>query len=88
MANEKTQSWWSRTFGRSVYGLIFGNNLGDKNVAATIISVSLVATLCYLALTTTGEQQTLLIQALANLVFGVVGYYFGSKRQEAKEADE
>jgi multisubunit Na+/H+ antiporter MnhF subunit len=87
MAEAKEQSWWAKIFGRSIYSLIFGNNLADKNVAATIISILLVATLCYLAVTLDGQDRSMLIQGLANLVFGVVGYYFGSKREEASEED-
>jgi multisubunit Na+/H+ antiporter MnhF subunit len=82
----KPASWWDRTLGRSLYGLIFGNNLADKNVAATIISIMLVGTLCYLAVTLSESQaRQSLINALANLVFGVVGYYFGSRRAKADE---
>lgn len=88
MSNEKAHSWWTKTFGRSLYGLIFGGNLADKNVAATVISIMLAATLCYLAITLQGQNQTMLIQALANLVFGVVGYYFGSKRAKAEEEEK
>lgn len=82
----RVRSLWSRaTGGRSIYSLIFGNNLADKNVAATIISILLVLTLCYLAITT---QEHGIISSLANLVFVVVGYYFGSKRAKADEAEE
>jgi len=82
---DQNRAWWSRFFGRSIYGLIFGNNLADKNVAATIIGIMLVATLCYLA---AFKQRYELLPPLANIVFVVVGFYFGSKREPAKDDDD
>lgn len=79
-----SRSWWSRTFGRSVYGIIFGNNLADRNVAATVIGIMLVATLCWLAIT--GKAN--LSGDLVNIVFVVVGFYFGSKRVQATDCDD
>jgi hypothetical protein len=63
---------------------LFGENLGDRNVAATIIGVMLAATLCWLAIR--GKDD--LAAPLTNLVFAVVGFYFGSKREKPHDDDE
>ena len=84
MSDGEEKSWWMRIFGRSLYGLIFGNNLADRNVAATIIGIMLVATLCYLAI----KGNTELVAPLVNVVFVVVGFYFGSKREEGADEEE
>ena len=85
MSNGEQESWWTRVFGRSLYGLIFGNNLADRNVAATIIGFMLVATLCYLA-AFKGKDD--LIAPLVNVVFVVVGFYFGTKREVGSDEEE
>jgi len=72
-------------FGRSIYGLVFGKNLADRNVAATIIGVMLVATLCYLA---AFKQRYELLPPLSNIVFVVVGFYFGSRREKSTDGEE
>jgi hypothetical protein len=65
--------------------MIFGDNLADKNVAATIIGVMLVMTLCYMA---AFRGRTELLTPLVNIVFVVVGFYFGSKREVANECGD
>jgi len=80
----RQKSWWGRTFGRSIWAALFGENLGDRNVAATIIGVMLAATLCWLAIK--GKDD--LAAPLTNLVFAVVGFYFGSKREKSDNEDE
>lgn len=80
----EVKSWWARTFGRSILGLLVGKNFSDRNVAATIIGVTLTATLCWMAIK--GKDD--LAAPLTNLVFAVVGFYFGSKREKGDDSDE
>lgn len=68
---DNQRSLWMRTFGR---------NLADKNFAATAIGLMVVATLCYIA---AFKEKYELIGPLTNIVFSVVGFYFGSKREGA-----
>jgi hypothetical protein len=66
--------------GRSVLNLLFGNFFNDKNNSASLIAIILVLTLCY-AVIFQGKDY---VNGLLNIVFVVIGYYFGS-RQSTKE---
>jgi glucose uptake protein GlcU len=83
MCNENTKdtcqkSWWARTFGRSILRALIGDFFADKNNAASIIAIMLVASLCYLVV---WKEKFEYINGLLNIVFVVIGYYFGSKRE-------
>ena len=70
--------------GRSLLSVLIGTKiLADKNVASSVIAIVLVLTLCYVV-AVAGKYEY--ANALANIVFVVIGYYFGSKRERA--ADE
>ena len=82
----KQRSYWSRlTGGRSIFSLIFGEFLADKNNAASIVAIILVLTLCCIVAI---RQKFEFATGLLNIVFVVIGYYFGSKREVGKEGDE
>ena len=50
-----------------------------------VIAILLVATLCYVV----GIREKYeFANGLLNIVFVVIGYYFGSKREKANEEDE
>jgi hypothetical protein len=84
MPTEQAQkSWWQRTFGRSILRMLVGDFFADKNNAASVIAILLVATLCYIVAV---RQRYEYANGLLNIVFVVIGYYFGSKRE--KESDE
>ena len=86
MADMSQRSWWSRiTGGRSIISLLLGDFLADKNNAASIIAILLVLTLCYIVAV---RQQYVYANGLLNIVFVVIGYYFGSKRQKDESEDE
>ena len=72
------RSWWSRTLGRSVLSVFVGHFFQDKNNAASVIAILLVATLCYIVAI---RQKYEYVNGLLNIVFVVIGYYFGSKRE-------
>ena len=77
------RSWWARIFGRSIISACFGNFFESKANAASIIALILVSTICYvIAVKDKFEYMSFLL----NIVFVVIGYYFGSK-QEAISQD-
>ena len=87
MSEEPSQqkSWWSRTFGRSILSALIGHFFADKNNAASVIAIMLVATLCYIV---AFGQKYEYVNGLLNIVFVVIGYYFGSKREREHEEDD
>lgn len=85
MANGNQKSWWSRTFGRSILSALIGHFFADKNNAASVIAILLVLTLCYVVAI---REKYEYVNGLLNIVFVVIGYYFGSKRQKDTDEDE
>ncbi len=83
LKNQK--SWWRRTFGRSILSALIGHFFADKNNAASVIAIMLVATLCYIVAI---KERYDYATGLLNIVFVVIGYYFGSKREKDTEDDE
>jgi len=81
----KQRSWWSRTFGRSVLKALIGDFFGDKNNAASVIAILLVLTLCYVVAI---REKYEYANGLLNIVFVVIGYYFGSKRERGNDEDD
>jgi glucose uptake protein GlcU len=86
MSDDKDQrSWWSRTFGRSILSALIGHFFADKNNAVSVIAILLVLTLCYVVAI---REKYEYVNGLLNIVFVVIGYYFGSKRQKDTDEDE
>lgn len=86
VANDKQQSWYSRVFGRSLLSVIFGNFFENKNNAASIIAIMLVASACYVVVVQESSEYT---PYLLNALFVVIGYYFGIHQNAYKpEVDE
>ncbi len=56
-----------------------------KNNAASIIAIILVATLCYVV---AFREKYEYANGLLNIVFVVIGYYFGSKREKGSDQDD
>jgi hypothetical protein len=79
------RSWWKKTFGRSILSAFIGHFFADKNNAASIIAIMLVATLCYVV---AFREKYEYANGLLNIVFVVIGYYFGSKREINQEGDD
>jgi uncharacterized membrane protein AbrB (regulator of aidB expression) len=85
MATGNTESsWWKRTFGRSVISLIVGNFFEKKNNAASIIAIVLVLTICYVIVI---KEKFEYMNFLLNIVFVVIGYYFGAKQDVIENTD-
>ena len=80
------RSWWRLTFGRSILKALIGDFFADKNNAASIIAILLVMTLCYVVAI---REKYEYVNGLLNIMFVVIGYYFGSKREkDTSGADE
>lgn len=82
---DNQKSWWRRTFGRSILSALIGHFFADKNNAASVIAIMLVATLCYVV---AFKEKYEYAQGLLNIVFVVIGYYFGSKRESDTGDDD
>ena len=72
-----TQSWYNGVIGRSFFSVIFGTFFENKNNAAAIIGVVLVLTLCYVVI---AREKYEYMNGVLNVVFVVIGYYFGAKQ--------
>jgi len=83
-ASEK--SWFARTFGRSVLSMLFGTFFEKKANAASLIALLLIATLCYVIVF---REKYEYMNGVLNVVFVVIGYYFGAKQGPvSKEEDD
>jgi predicted membrane protein len=63
--------------------MLFGTFFEKKSNAASIVAIMLVLTICYAIVV--GEKYEYM-SILLNIVFVVIGYYFGTK-QEAVQPD-
>ena len=79
------RSWWGRIFGRSVISALVGNFFEKKNNAASIVALILVVTICYVIVV---KDKFEYMAMLLNLVFVVVGYYFGTKQECIAQEEE
>lgn len=78
-------SWYNRVIGRSFFSIVFGTFFENKNNAAAIIGIVLVLTLCYVVVFRDKYEY---MNAVLNVVFVVIGYYFGAKQgPPGKEGD-
>ncbi len=73
---------WGRTFGRSIISLLFGSFFERKTNAASIIAILLVLTICYIIVV---KEKFDYMNGLLNIVFVVIGYYFGAKQTPVVE---
>jgi hypothetical protein len=65
--------------------MVFGHFFADKNNAASVVAIMLVATLCYVVAI---REKYEYANGLLNIVFVVIGYYFGSKREASADDDD
>jgi hypothetical protein len=79
------RSWWRRTFGRSILKALIGDFFADKNNAASVIAILLVLTLCYVVAI---REKYEYVNGLLNIVFVVIGYYFGAKREKGADDED
>ena len=83
MADEK--SCYARIFGRSFMSMVFGKFFESKNNTASIIAIFLVVTLCYVIVF---KEKYDYMNGVLNVVFVVIGYYFGAKQGAVKGEDD
>ena len=79
------KSWWARTFGRSVISMLVGTFFEKKANAASIVAIILVLSICYVIVI---KEKFEYMSFLLNIVFVVIGYYFGAKQESVTNADE
>ncbi len=62
--------------------MVFGKFFEVKNNTAGIVAISLVLTLCYVVVKKTESITVLdsILEGVLNIIFVVVGYYFGAKQ--------
>ena len=73
----KNVSVYNRLLGRSLFSVVFGTFFENKNNAAAIIGIVLVLSLCYVV---TFREKYEYVNGILNIVFVVIGYYFGAKQ--------
>lgn len=78
------KSWWARTFGRSIISMLFGVFFERKSNAASIIAITLVCSICYVIVI---KEKYEYMSFLLNIVFVVIGYYFGAKQNNVQEEE-
>lgn len=86
----KTKSWYSKILGRSFFYILFGNFFVKKNNSAGLVATLLVGTLCFVIiykLVKTGQIDKE-VELMANIVFVVIGYYFGAKQGKTQPDDD
>lgn len=84
------KSLYMRTFGRSFFSMVFGKFFEVKNNTAGIIATSLVITLCFVVIYKVDAITNLdkILEGVLNVIFVVVGYYFGAKQAAITKGEE
>lgn len=89
---EDKRSYFQRVFGRSFFSMVFGGYFENKNNAAGLVACILVSTFCFIAiygLINDKKLESNMTNGILNVIFVVIGYYFGAKiGRETKEGDE
>lgn len=88
---DQKKSWFAKVLGRSIFSAIFGKFFEVKNNTAGIIAITLVFTLCFVVVKKIELINDLdnIIEGVLNVIFVVVGYYFGAKQSAVStERDE
>lgn len=90
MTEKKERAWFGKIFGRSFFSMMFGSFFEVKNNTAGIVATSLVLTLCFVVVSKVDSitEMDKIIDGVLNVIFVVVGYYFGSKQYKVSQDDE
>jgi len=64
--------------------MLVGNFFEKKSNAASIIAIVLVLSICYVIVV---KEKFEYIDFLLNIIFVVIGYYFGSKQEDVEKDD-
>jgi hypothetical protein len=88
---ENKKSLYARALGkRSLFSIVFGKFFEIKNNTAGIIAAALVLTLCFVIISKIDLIKDLdkILEGVLNIIFVVVGYYFGTKQPTVTDTDE
>lgn len=90
LPDSNQKSWYSKILGRSLFSVIFGKFFEIKNNTAGIIATVLVLTLCYIVVAKIDlvKNMDVVIEGILNIIFVVVGYYFGAKQSTISKNDD
>ena len=89
--SQNKKSLYARALGkRSLFSVVFGKFFETKNNTAGIIAAALVLTLCFVVISKVDLITSLykILEGVLNIIFVVVGYYFGTKQAPVLETDE
>ena len=75
--NNRPPSLYYRVLGRSLISVLFGNFFENKNNTASLLALILVVTLSWVII---AGQKYEYINVVLNVVFVIIGYYFGAKQ--------
>jgi hypothetical protein len=70
---------------RSFIRVLFGNFFENKNNTASILAIILVITLCWVII---AKDKYEYLNGLLNVVFVIIGYYFGAKQLKSSDEKE
>jgi predicted membrane protein len=85
MPDDKQRSFYWRVFGRSIMAILFGSFFENKNNTAGILAIILVLTLCWAIIF---KEKYDYLNGLLNIVFVIIGYYFGAKQPPVFDDNE
>ena len=90
MAEIKQKSWYSRILGRSFFFMIFGKFFEKKDNSAALIAIMLVGTLCFTVIYNLVNSVNITeeLRIITNVIFVVIGYYFGSKQLNVSDEND
>lgn len=90
MADSEQKALYARVLGRSIFSIVFGKFFEIKNNTAGIVATSLVLTLCFVVIYKVDAITNLekILEGVLNIIFVVVGYYFGAKQAAISSGDE
>ncbi|WP_108061451.1 hypothetical protein [Poseidonibacter lekithochrous] len=90
MSDSNQKSWYAKILGRSIFSVIFGKFFEIKNNTAGIIATALVLTLCYIVIAKIDlvEDMNVVVDGILNVIFVVVGYYFGAKQSTISKDED
>jgi hypothetical protein len=86
----KQKSWYNRILGRSFFFIIFGKFFEKKDNSAALIAIMLVGTLCFTVIYNLINSVNITeeLRIITNVIFVVIGYYFGSKQLNVSDEND
>ncbi|MGP0095010.1 MAG: hypothetical protein ACLPKB_34425 [Xanthobacteraceae bacterium] len=82
---QNAASWWRRTFGRSIIKAIVGDFFSSKRNTASVIAIGLIFTVCWVVVI---DKKYEYLDKIVNVIFVIIGFYFGTKPSTGGDDDE